>query len=88
MPEFKPDERIWKKINAAVVNENAAVTIVTMISGLCQMLIHAGVCTDEEQARAHLAATILSPDTGPIGSLVPMLQAELDYLRDGARPDA
>lgn len=65
------------------MDENAAVVLVTMISGLCQMLIGAGVCKTEDEARAHLAASMLSPSTGSIGSLVPLLQGELERLQHG-----
>lgn len=83
MQGFKPNQRIWKKINDSIMGENAASVLVTMISGLCGLLVQSGVCVDERQARAQLAATILSPDDGPPGSLVPMLQAEIDRLKDG-----
>ena len=46
----------------------------------------AGVAPDEKAARVHLAAMLLSPDTGPVGSLLPGLQAELAKLRaDGGK---
>lgn len=81
---FKPSQRIWKKVNAAILNENAADTLVTIISGMCAMLVQSGVCPDEPHARAHLAAVLLSPDTSDdAGSLLPLLQGELSRLRDG-----
>jgi hypothetical protein len=81
---FKPNQKIWDKVNAVVMGENLAEVLVTFISAICRMLMQAGVATDEEGARAHLAAMLLSPDTGDApGSLVPLLQAEFKRLDDG-----
>lgn len=81
---YKPSKRLWEKVNQAILGENAAETLVTVISGMCSLIIDAGVCKTEPEARAHLAAVLLSPDnaTEP-GSLLPLLQAELARLRDG-----
>jgi hypothetical protein len=68
---FKPSKRIWEKVNAAILNENVADTLVTLISGMCSLLVSTGVCADESHARVHLAA------------LVPLLQAEFARLGDG-----
>lgn len=70
---FKPDKRIWERVNQAILGEGAGPTIVTLISGLCAIIVSSGVCTTEEEARVHLAAMLLSPDNGPVGSLVPQL---------------
>lgn len=83
MKGFKPNHQIWSRVNSAIEGENAAEVLVTLISGICAILIQAGVCADEMSARVHLAAMILSPDTGEVGSLVPRLQAEFDRLKDG-----
>lgn len=83
MQGFKPSQRIWTKVNDAIMGENAASVLVTMISGLCGLLVQSGVCADETQARAHLAAMILSPEGAPPGSLVPLLGAELERFNDG-----
>jgi hypothetical protein len=84
MMGFKPSRRIWEKVNAAILNENAGETLVTLISGMCSMLVSTGVCADEMQARAHLAAVLLSPDTSDRpGELVPQMHAELARLADG-----
>ncbi len=80
---FKPNKRIWKRVNRAILNENAAEVVVTLISGLCSLLIHAGVSMTEPAARVHLAAMLLSPDDGPVGSLAPGLPAEFARLDDG-----
>jgi len=81
---FKPSQRIWEKVNAVVMDENAAEVTITFTSALCQLLIQTGVCPDEPHARAHLAAMLLSPDTSPTpGSLLPLLQAELARMNDG-----
>ena len=80
---FKPDATVWARVNKVLLDENAATVVVTLISGLCSILVHAGVCRDERHARVHLAAMLLSPDTGPVGSLVEELTAELIRLNDG-----
>jgi hypothetical protein len=81
---FKPDPKLWAKVNAVIMGESAAAVVVTFSSAMCQMLIQAGVCPDEPHARAHLAAMLLSPDTDPApGSLMPLVQAELARLNDG-----
>lgn len=78
---LKPDKAMWERINRAFLDgqpeQNAGVVFVTLLSGAYALLVSAGVCKDEDHARAHLAATALSPDTGPVGSLLPMLEAEL-----------
>jgi len=79
----KPNLKIWQRVNAVIMGEGMGEVIVTFTSAMCQMIIQAGVCPDEPSARVHLAAMILSPDTGPIGSLLPRLQAELARLDDG-----
>lgn len=79
----KPDERIWKRINLAILDENAGVVLTTMIGGMCSLLISAKVVTSIRQARVHLAAMLLSPDDAPVGSLVPELEAELERLKSG-----
>jgi hypothetical protein len=84
MRGFKPNLEIWERINKAIFGENAAVTIVTMIDGMCSLLRSVGVAEDDAGARVHLAAMILSPDDGtPPGSLIPRLQAEVARLNDG-----
>ena len=83
MQGIKPSKAIWARINDAIVNENAAEVLVTMISGASAILVEAKVCRDEQHARVHLAAMILSPDTGKVGSLLPKLQAELSRIDDG-----
>lgn len=80
---FKPSNRIWSQVNRAILNENAAEVMITLISGLCALLVQAGVARDERAARVHLAAMLLSPDDGPVGSLAPELQAEFARLNDG-----
>jgi hypothetical protein len=83
---YKPNHELWGRVNAVILGANAAETLVTLISGLCALLVDAGVCPDEPSARAHLAAVLLSPDTAPKpGSLLPLLQAELARLRDGGK---
>jgi hypothetical protein len=74
---------MWARVNAVIMGESAGEVVVTFTSAMCQMIIQAGVCADEESARVHLAAMILSPDTGPPGSLVPRLHAEIAKLDDG-----
>jgi hypothetical protein len=80
---FKPNEEIWKRVNEAIFGENAAVVCATIISGLCSLLKAAGVAADDDGARIHLAAMVLSPDDRPVGSLIPRLQAECARLDDG-----
>jgi hypothetical protein len=80
----KPSPALWKRVNEAMMNENAAVAVITLQSGLAQLLIQAGVCSTEEQARVHLAAMLLSPDNAPhAGSLLPQLQAEIARISGG-----
>jgi len=78
---YKPNHEIWKHVNQAILNENAAEVTVTLISGLCALLVAAKVAESEMDARALLAAMLVSPDTGPAGSLLPEMQAELARLR-------
>lgn len=81
---YKPNKKLWQKVNAAILGANAAEALVTIVSGMCALLVDAGVCANEPEARAHLAAVLLSPDTAPEpGSLLPLLRVELDRLRDG-----
>jgi len=84
MRGYKPDHAMWARVNAVIMGENAASVVVTFISALCSMLIEAGAASDERTARVHLAAVLLSPDDSPVvGSLLPLLQAELAKLRAG-----
>jgi hypothetical protein len=83
MRGFKPNHAIWARVNQAILNENAGEVMVTLISGMCALLVQAGVAQNERQARIHLAAMLLSPDDAPPGSLAPELQAELARLSDG-----
>lgn len=78
---YKPSQRIWKVVNAAIMDENAAEVLVTLISGMISLLVESKVCPDVRSARAHLAAMLLSPDTGEVGALLPDLEAELAKLR-------
>ncbi len=81
---FKPNQKLWAKINAVILDESAADVINTCHSAFCQILINGGICPDEDHARAHLAAMLLSPDKNPKpGSLMPLLPAELVRLNDG-----
>jgi hypothetical protein len=81
---YKPNKVIWERVNAAIMGENAAEVIVTFIGGITGMLLQSGACESVAQARAHLAAMLISPDTGErVGSLLPLLQAELARLDDG-----
>lgn len=80
----KPKQALWAKVNQAILNESAADVFVTCLNGFCQILIQGGICPDENHARAHIAAMLLSPDTNPEpGSLLPMLKDELARLNDG-----
>lgn len=84
MRGFKPDHAIWSRVNTAFLGENTATVMVTLISGLCAILKDAGVVADENHARAHLAAMLISPDDGSKpGSLMPQLKVELARLNDG-----
>ena len=80
MMGVKPNKVLWSRVNQVILGESTAEVMITFISAMCQMLIAAGAVRDEEQARVHLAAMLLSPDTGPVGSLVPRLKAELRKL--------
>jgi|GEM_PF-4609086 len=81
---YKPNHEMWARVNAVILGANTAEVMVTFIGAMCSMLIQAGVVEDAMQARAHLAAMLLSPDTGNApGSLLPLLQAELAKLGDG-----
>ena len=84
MQGFKPNHAIWKRVNEAILGENAAAVLVTLISGMCAVLVQSGVCADEQAARVHLAAILLSPDNGTkAGSLAHLLKAEFQRLNDG-----
>jgi hypothetical protein len=74
------DPRLWKKVNDAIMGENAAVVLTTILNGLSMLLVQAGVADSELRARAHLAAMLVSPDTGPPGSLKAMFEEELKKL--------
>lgn len=85
MRGIKPHKALWKKVNLVLVDaDNLGVVVVTMMSGLCQLLIHSGAAKDEDEARCQLAAMTLSPDDRPhAGGLLPRLQAEIAKLEDG-----
>lgn len=84
MRGFKPNKKLWERVNAVITEESMADVLTTFISAMGQMLIKAGVAGCENQARAHLAAMLLSPDTSDKpGSLVPLLDAEFAKLSDG-----
>lgn len=81
MPAMKPNQRIWAKINDAILDENAGETLVTMISGMSMLLVQAGVCRDEMHGRIHLAAICMLPNVGPRGEeLMDALKHELQLL--------
>ena len=83
MKGVKPDKVIWDRINQEILDENAAVVMVTMIDGMCSILVESGAITTREKARVHLAAMLLSPDDGSEpGSLIGELAVELAKLRD------
>lgn len=80
----KPKQALWAKVNQAILDESAADVFVTCFSGFMQILIQGGICADENQARAHMAAMLLSPDSDPKpGSLLPLVKAELARMNDG-----
>jgi hypothetical protein len=80
----KPNKAIWARVNPVIMGESLADVIVTFQSAMGQMLIAAGVAATEEQARAHLAAILLSPDTGENpGALMSLLQAEIARIKAG-----
>lgn len=83
---FRPNQKMWERVNSQIMGENAAEVICTFIGAMCSMVIEAGVADNVAQARAHLAAILLSPDTAPKpGSLLPLLQTELAKLNDGGK---
>ena len=86
MPAVKPDADLWHEINMALLDaDNLGVAVVTILDGMSQLLIVAGVCRDTHHARAHIAAMLLSPDDmDEVGSLVDLLPAELRRLADGS----
>ena len=77
----KPNAAIWERVNAAILGENAAEVIATLIGGMTAIVRDTGVTVDEMEARAYLAAIALSPDTGEPGSLLPLLPSAIDALR-------
>lgn len=84
MQGFKPNAKIWERVNVAILDENMGVVLITIQSGLCNLLIANDLAKDETEARVRLAAMLLSPDASPVpGSLVPLLKAELELLNDG-----
>jgi len=74
------DPALWARVNQAIMGENAAIALTTILNGLSMLLLQAGVVDSEERARAHLAAMLVSPDTGPVGSLKGMFEEELKKL--------
>lgn len=92
MRTFKPNHEMWARMNDAALNGaksvNAAELLVTVLSAATSILIHSGAAKDDAQARAHLAAMLLSPETSPnVGSLLPLLQGELARLGEMATFD-
>jgi len=77
---FKPSKRIWNRVNRVLLGENVAETIITILGGLSMMLVQAGAAKDEIDGRVHLAAMLLSPDSGPVGSLQDRLPEHLAAL--------
>ena len=60
MPEYKPDHEIWKRVHQVILGENTAAVVVTLLSGICTLLVDAGIVETEADARAHLAAMLIS----------------------------
>jgi hypothetical protein len=85
---IKPNKAMWHRMNVAALNGAESVgageLLVTILGAAEEILFTSGVCASREQARAHLAAMLISPDTAPkAGSLMPLLKAELVKLDDG-----
>lgn len=79
-----PDPEMWHRANVAMLNGaadvNAGVMLVTLLSGCESILVTSGLFPTTQQARAHLAAMLISPNDGKPGSLLPMLEHELKRL--------
>lgn len=81
---MKPDAAMAARINHAFLggqpSQNAGVVLVTLVSMAAELLRQTGVSANEHEARAHLAALLVSPDDGPLGNLIPQFKAELRKL--------
>ncbi len=77
------DHELWRKVNIVLVESKAdmGTALSTMIEGLVSLVKSTGVVSTNEEARVHMAAMLLSPNEGDVGSLLPMLEAELNKLR-------
>ena len=78
--ELRPDAELWLKVNTAMEGEDLGMAIATIVNGLSMLLLSTGVVENELQARAHLAAMVMSPDCAPVGSLLPHALTELERL--------
>ena len=80
----KPNPDMWERMNLAALNGaesvNAAELLSTLVGACSSILMSSGVVVNDGAARAHLAAMLLSPDTGPVGALLPLLHVELARL--------
>lgn len=78
--EMGVDPVLWARVNQVILGENMAIVLTTLLNGLSMFLIEAGIASTEEQARAHLAAMLVSPDNAPPGSLKSLFEEELRKL--------
>lgn len=79
----KPDAELWLRLNTVLLDApNAGVALTTIIGGMSNLIVSWDLAPDLHHARAMLAAMILSPDDMPeAGSLLPLLDAEIERLR-------
>jgi hypothetical protein len=78
-----PNHELWARINRCILDENVGEAVVTLMMGMCALLVHAGAASDEEHARVHVAAMLISPDPGKVGGLMAELELELQRLKAG-----
>jgi hypothetical protein len=81
MIAMRPNHELWRRINETILDENVGEVLVTIFSGLSMALVEAGVAETERDARVHLAAMLLSPDDGEVGSLADRLPGHFAMLR-------
>ncbi len=72
---------LWAKVNRAILGENVGVVITTLIDGMSALLKDTGAASTDDEARAMLAASIVSPADREVGDLMPELEVELERLR-------
>lgn len=77
----RSNERIWRKVKRVIVHANLGETLASCLGGLTSVLRLGQPNATELEARAFLAAIVLSPAGRRPGSLLPLVEPELAKMR-------